>query len=255
MKATNYLWLGLVTVLMLSGCATAQLSTSRRSISREIAQLHNRDYAKRNAAVQALSSDPYIAKAALPLLQRQLKTENEVNRRWWLKAAMQRCENNLPHAGEIYATPDHALEMEANAACKSGDGPYTIVKKDGVSCWKLPKHKPHAWSYLYFKVNKAIRQKNWETAEIELTYLDAGRGDIGLDYDSTDPHAAVHGAYANYPVTIHRNNSGQWRTVRFHLTNARFRGSENEGSDFRFSCHGDSLLVRSVRVWPTPSSN
>lgn len=253
MKTTNRVLAGLAAVLVVAGCVTAQPQSGNRSIKRWIAQLHDSNYAKRNAAVQALAADPNTAGAALPLLKEKLKHATDPNRQWWLKAALQQCEENLPHPGEISAAPDHSEGLRVNEACKAGDGPFTVVEHNGVRCWELPNHSGNVWSYLYFVTDDAFRQEDESVLDIQLTCLDAGTGDIGLDYDSTDTRASAHGAYANSPLTIHRINSGQWRTVCFHINNARFRGSENGGSDFRFSVHGGALLVRSVRVWPAGS--
>lgn len=253
MKAYNWVWIGLASLLALNGCATAQPQVDGRPITKWIAQLHDRNYAKRDAAVQALASEPGTAEAALPLLKRKLKKEINPNRQWWLKVALQQCKQNIPHPGEISATPGHSRGLQINAGCKAGDGPFTIVKHNGVRCWKLPDHTGNVWSYLYFVADAAFRQRAESVLDIQLTYLDTGTGNIGLDYDSTDVHAPFHGAYGNSPLTVHRINSGQWRTVCFHVHNARFRGSENGGSDFRFYAHGNALLIRSVRVWPAGS--
>lgn len=253
MKKLIHILAGLAVMLTLTGCATAQPRSGSRAIAKWIDQLHDKDYAERNAAVQALSLDPDMAKAALPSLKRGLKRETDPNRCWWLKAAIQQCEENLPQPGEIYATPDHSEGLHVNEACKSGDGPFTITEHDGLRCWQMPNHTSKGWSYLYFVADDAFREKAEKVLEIQLEYLDKGTGNIGLDYDSTNLRAAVKGAYENYPLAVPRINSGQWRTVRYHINDARFRGSENGGSDFRFSIHGDALLVRSVRVWPAGS--
>lgn len=240
----------MVAVLVLGGCATGQPLSGRRSIEGWIARLHDREEANRNAAIYALARE---SDTALPLLRRELKRETDPNRRWWLKAAIQQCEEELPRPGQISVTPDQSRGLQVNEACTAGDGPFTVVEYHGVRCWKTPQHESNAWSYLYFKADDAFREKAWSALEIQLEYLDAGKGDIGLDYDSSDPRAPVHGAYENHSLTVHRINSGQWRTVQFRIRDARFRGSQNGGSDVRFSCLGDSLLVGFVRVWPVPS--
>jgi hypothetical protein len=208
-----------------------------------ITQLDDSDYTRRNAAVRALATQPA---AALPLLKAQLKTESGSNRRWWLKVAIQECEENQPKPGEISASPAESNGLQVCEACKSGDGLFDVVERNGVSCWDVPKKG----YYLYFSASDAFRQKNRHALEIQVEYLDAGNGDIALDYDSTDPRAPVGGAYKNHSTAIHRTNSGQWRTAKFHLPDARFNGSENGHSDFRFYNGGDDMIIRDVRVWP-----
>ncbi len=247
MKTINHVLAGLAVALMLTGCATAQTQSSSRSITQWIAQLHNCDYGKRNAAVQALSLNPDTAEAALPLLKQELKQETDPNRCWWLKAAIQQCEEQLPKPGEICATPDHSQGLQASQAA---DGSFAIVEHDGIRCWQTPKRIGKTWHYLYFIADDAFRQNAGRVLVIQLEYLDAGSGEIALDYDSSNARAPVHGAYENHPLSVRRTNSDQWRTIQFRIHDARFRGSENGGSDFRFYNGGDDLLVHSVRVWP-----
>lgn len=253
MKATIHILAVLAILFAPAGYASAQPRDGSHTIRKCIRQLHAKDYAKRNAAIQSLTLDPATAEAAMPLLKQRLERESDPNRQWWLQTAIQKCEEALPRPGEIFATPERTDGLQVNAACKGGDGPFTTVGHNGVPCWQMPNHTGNSWSYLYFIADNAFRQKADSALDIQLTYLDAGTGDIGLDYDSTDRRAAVNGAYGNSSLTIHRINSGQWRTVLFHIHNARFQGSENGGSDFRFSVHGDPLLVHSVRVWPVGS--
>lgn len=255
MKTTQSILTGLaLLVTVTAGSAVAAPRSRGRAIRRWITQLHASGYAKRNAAVEALALKPRRAEAALPRLEQKLKTETKPNRRWWLKAAIQQCRMELPKPGAIFASPNRSHGLDGNAACQKGDGPFSTTKYHGVRCWKTPGHPGKAWSYLYFKTDPAFRQKAGSNLEIQLKYLDQGTGDIGLDYDSSNPRAAVHGAYENHPLKVRRLNTGQWRTVRFSINNARFHGSENGGSDFRFSIVGNGLLVCSVEVWPVPPS-
>jgi hypothetical protein len=252
MKTTNHVLAGLAVALVLAGCATAQSQPGSHSITEWIAQLHDSDYAKRNVAVQALSLEPDIAEAALPLLKQELKQENDPNCCWWLKAAIQQCEEQLPQPGEISATPDRSKGLQA---CQAADGSFAIAEHNGVGCWQTPKRVGNTWHYLYFIADDPFRQKAGSALVIQLEYLDAGSGEIALDYDSSNARAPVHGAYENHPLGVHRTNSGQWQTVRFRINDARFRGSENGGTDFRFYNGGDDLLVHSVRVWPVEASD
>jgi hypothetical protein len=212
-------------------------------ITKWIAQLNDSDYAKRNAAVLALASQ---ADDALPLLQQQLKTETG-NHRWWLSVAIQECDEKRTKPGEISASPTDAKGLQTCEACKAGDGLFVIVERDGVRCWEVPKKG----FYLYFSASDEFRQKAVTALEIQVEYLDIGTGEISLDYDSTNPKAAFNGAYENHSTVIHCTNSGKWRKTTFHLPNARFHGSENGQTDFRFNNGGDDMIIRSVRVWPS----
>jgi hypothetical protein len=84
--------------------------------------------------------------------------------------------------------------------------------------------------------------------EIDLAYFDAGSGEIGLDYDSTDPQAPLGGAYKNYPYSIHLMNTSTWKLARFWVNDARFANRQNGGADFRFYNGGDDLMVSAVQL-------
>jgi hypothetical protein len=84
--------------------------------------------------------------------------------------------------------------------------------------------------------------------EIDLAYLDAGSGDIALDYDSTDFQSTDAGAWKRHPDVVHRLNSGQWKLARFNVDDAHFANRENGGTDFRFYNGGDALLISAVQV-------
>jgi len=74
--------------------ATAQVEIHvdpRQQISALIKQLHDPDYAERNAAVAALAHQPALA---LPLL-RAAREEADSDQRWWIDAAIQQVEESL----------------------------------------------------------------------------------------------------------------------------------------------------------------
>jgi len=122
------------------------------------------------------------------------------------------------------------------------DGKFTVTEQNGTACWLLPKN------YFYWDVDDGFNFPANATLEIELEYFDAGSGEIGLEYDSTDVRTPVGGAYKEYPITLRRANTKQWRLARFQLNDARFRGAQNNEADFRFYNGGDDLMIRAVRV-------
>jgi hypothetical protein len=69
-----------------------------------------------------------------------------------------------------------------------------------------------------------------------------------LQYDSTDTAATLGGAYKSHATVVNCGNSGNWRSVTFPVSDARFAGSQNGGADFRVHSSGDNLLIRRVRV-------
>jgi GxGYxY sequence motif in domain of unknown function N-terminal/GxGYxYP putative glycoside hydrolase C-terminal domain len=126
------------------------------------------------------------------------------------------------------------------------DGQFKIVNRDGKQYWLAIKNTSS--HYFYLKVPDQFRPEPGKMLEIDLSYLDTGSGDIGLDYDSTDIQAPLGGAYKRYPYTVHRMNSGQWKLAQFYVNDAGFGGSENNFSDFRFDNEGDDLLIRAIDV-------
>ncbi len=146
-------------------------------------------------------------------------------------------------ARQVSATPERSDGIETR---NNDDGRFTETERGGFPCWQVVKHASP--SYLYFAVDDGFRRRAGRALDVELDYLDTGFGDVVLDYDSTDVGAPVGGAYKSHPFVVRRANTGRWQTARFHITDARFRGSQNVQADFRFYNGGDDLLVRAVRV-------
>ncbi|HEY4416434.1 MAG TPA: hypothetical protein VGO57_12150 [Verrucomicrobiae bacterium] len=126
------------------------------------------------------------------------------------------------------------------------DGNFTVVERDGVRCWQLAQH-----NYFYLDVADSFLVQPGAKLEIDLAYFDAGTGDIGLDYDSTDSRLVDGGAYKRYPYAIHLMNTGTWKLARFWVTDARFANRQNNGADFRFYNGSDDLRISAVQLQRT----
>jgi hypothetical protein len=146
-------------------------------------------------------------------------------------------------ARQVSASPAHSDGLEIRNV---EDGPVTVTNLAGVQCWCVAKHTPS--SYLYVAVDGGFCGQAGKSFDVELDYRDSGTGAVRLDYDSNDLRAPIGGAYKAHPLIVSRSNSTRWKTARFHIADARFRGSQNAQSDFRFSNGGDDLLIRAVRV-------
>ena len=142
---------------------------------------------------------------------------------------------------EIEGRPGHAEGL--TIPVKDGDGKFEIVDHAGSACWKLQRS-----NNLYVDVPDTFRPLPGKTLEIELDYLNAGLGDLVLEYDSSDIRAPLGGAYKKHPLTLRRTNDGHWQLGRFRVIDAGFGGLQNGGADFRFYNGGDDLLIRAVRV-------
>jgi hypothetical protein len=139
---------------------------------------------------------------------------------------------------QVTARPD---AVEGLVPVRSGDGEFAVMERDGVRCWRLAK----APQYFYLDVDEGFRAGR---VEIEIEYFDGGTGEITLDYDSTDVRAPVGGAYKRHPDVVRRTGKAQWQSARFRVSDARFRGSQNDQADFRFYSSSEDLLIRAVRV-------
>ena len=97
--------------------------------------------------------------------------------------------------------------------------------------------------YLYFQVDDRFlsQETDGRDVTIEVEYLDSSTGTFRISYDGTTQ---------NYEVSeiAQLTGSGQWRTHRFEISNARFGNSQNGASDFRIEKVGGNLMVRRVRV-------
>jgi hypothetical protein len=223
-------------------------AVSAGQIQKWIAQLADPDFSKRESAVNELAQH---SASALPALEQALKTETGDDHRWWIQSAIQECGENQPKLDEISASPDGSEGLQVSEACKTGDGPFAVIERNGARGWEVSKKG----SFLYFSASDEFRQLAISELEVQVEYLDIGTGEIALDYDSTDRGAPVGGAYKNNSTVIHCTNSGQWRKARFQLPDAHFRGSENCQTDFRFYNGGDEMIIRAVRVWLPRADN
>ena len=99
----------------------------------------------------------------------------------------------------------------------------------------------------YFSVADPFSFDETSGLSIEYEYLDSGHAWHMLQYDSHDRHATLSGAYTNAP-RIESQGTGEWRTVRLELPDARFANRQNGGADFRFAIAGGSFTIRRIVV-------
>lgn len=134
-------------------------------------------------------------------------------------------------------------EAKGLTPVKNPDGDFEVVEENGVRCWKLPEH-----NYLYLDVDDSFLVQAGAKLEIDLSYLDAGTGTIGLDYDSNDARWPFGGAYKPYAYSIHLMDTGTWKLARFWIMDARFGNRQNGGADFRFSDGAESMTISAVHL-------
>lgn len=86
---------------------------------------------------------------------------------------------------------------------------------------------------------------------VDVEYLDRGTGVFLLEYDSSDETVTVvperPGAFKASTERINLDDTGEWRTATFELSDARFRKRCN-GGDFRVTAPDGTVTVRRVAV-------
>ncbi|TWT78362.1 hypothetical protein Pla123a_11530 [Posidoniimonas polymericola] len=98
-------------------------------------------------------------------------------------------------------------------------------------------------SFLYFGVDDSflIDEVDGRDITIEVEYLDLVTGQFSLEYDGVgSPHTAA----ADAVMT----GSGNWRTHRFELIDARFANRQEGDADFRVTALDGNLLIRRISV-------
>ena len=126
------------------------------------------------------------------------------------------------------------------------DGACEIETVGAVACVRTKEGINNA-RYLYFDVADPCYYDHSGTLAVKVTYLDAGRGEILVQYDSSEPIGPLDGAYRE-GGRIHRTDSGEWRTATVELPRARCTNRQNGGADFRLESLGGELAVSSVEV-------
>jgi hypothetical protein len=119
------------------------------------------------------------------------------------------------------------------------DGKFEEVNAgpDNAAAWRL--RSP----YFYFDVDNGFAQSLRGAVDVEVTYLDEGTGELGLNYDSSStPYQAASGD-AKFA------NSGQWKTARFKLSSPKFNNRQNGGTDLRIvNGSAGGAIVRLIKI-------
>jgi len=124
------------------------------------------------------------------------------------------------------------------------DGLFEITRAAGRRCVRSA---PGKAVYLYFAVPDPFYYNLHEPVEIEIEYLDEGKGTLILEYDSHDKKALLGGAYTR-DGKIERRGTGKWVKHVFKLDNAAFLNRENHATDFRLAVRGEPVCISRVVV-------
>ncbi|HUU90346.1 MAG TPA: DUF5010 domain-containing protein [Phycisphaerae bacterium] len=132
-----------------------------------------------------------------------------------------------------------------------GDGLAEVTAAAGAHCIQtLP--NPHGeGKYLYFDVDGSFYFDSGGALDVTVEYLDEGTLPFDLQYDSTDPHATLSGAYKSAGA-VQRKGTGAWRMATFALRDPRLVNRQNLGSDLRLFTPRGTLKVRRLAVRRAP---
>lgn len=128
---------------------------------------------------------------------------------------------------------------------ENADGVTEPTSVDGEVA-RSSKPVPGRIRYAYFAADDSFKAAEAQGYELEVEYLDASAGRLGLEFDGSDRDAPFEGAYSPSPVTAELSGSGSWATATFPLPGARLLNSQNGGADFRLVVDADEFLVRRV---------
>ena len=111
------------------------------------------------------------------------------------------------------------------------EGQYVVL--DGRAAARAFYEEADAAAYFHFAVEPRLGIAADQPVTIDVEYFDEGQGSFYLEYDSGDLEARGDGRYAtSRPVLF--EGTDRWRTVRFELADASFRGRQYGGyGDFR----------------------
>ncbi len=131
------------------------------------------------------------------------------------------------------------------------DGLCRIVDVEGVKALRSVPNKVSQGRYLYFRVADAYVFNTNGQVEITIEYLDDGRGEVRLHYDSRNADATLMGAYKDAPMAV-LTGTGSWKTATCRPPQIRLANRQNGQSDFRLYIGGRDLTVRKVTVRKLP---
>jgi hypothetical protein len=140
------------------------------------------------------------------------------------------------------------------------DGRTTIETVDGMPCRYLNRRKDQKGNgFLYFAIHPDFKMEDLKTARIEVEFRAVTGGYLRLQYDGME--GETHKPYKSAmpidekPVTlgtgtrfIRFQETNEWRTASFQVTDGVFMNSENGGADFRMEIFPPEIYVRRVSV-------
>ena len=145
---------------------------------------------------------------------------------------------NDPVASIVFMDPVIENNISLVLNTNPGAEAYTeFILKDGIECLYIPVRK-----YGYFRVDKSAISEDDHELIFKITYFDEGYGSLTLHYNSIG--TTIQDKYKGQ--SFNKSGSNTWATVTMSVTDASFRGLQNNNADFRFN---ENNYIRSVEIY------
>jgi hypothetical protein len=121
-----------------------------------------------------------------------------------------------------------------------------IMFKDGS--YLCPEDTEHGGKYMYFQINPYFKLGKEDVDYIlSVEYYDDKFKRFRIHYDSTDKSATLNGAYKS-TKTVYSKGTQEDQVAEFILKDAKFKGSQNSGADFRIEATNNELYIKSITL-------
>jgi hypothetical protein len=128
------------------------------------------------------------------------------------------------------------------------DASAEVANIGGVDCRVVRRTKPSP-AYMYFSIDPSFKKPALVDALVTVEYFDQVRGEFRLNYDALDIPSDKPSPYKSAEDKVLCLGSQQWKKAHFLAVNARFQGSQHDGSDFRIDLYRmPELYVRRVTI-------
>jgi hypothetical protein len=155
---------------------------------------------------------------------------------------------NGPFTGvkAVSAAPLHNPEPAGLILLTPEDGKFAVTKEAGRDSWRS-KTATKGSSYFYFKIDDSFKWAQSMNASVEVEYLDAVPGMLGIEFDGSDLAAPLRGAYS-CSEKIRLAGEHQWKQATFKLNGCYFLNSQNGQADFRIVAESPQFAVGKVTL-------
>ncbi len=132
----------------------------------------------------------------------------------------------------------------------TAEGAFEYIQLRGIAMLLSKEGKAGARRLLCLDVDDSFSFFERRSFDVEVEFLDSGEGVFSLEYDAWDkalemgPRAVKSAGERRFTAT------GEWRTEKFDLPDARFGNLQPGGSDFRLVTEKRGLAVRRISLIP-----